>query len=53
MWQIWLVFYIGLWFMLSAFVIGGSAKLNNLAFGFFVVILSFWSAMIARRLRLR
>ena len=51
MWQLWVVFYIGLWFMLSAFVIGGGAKLNNLAFGFFVAFLSFWSAMIARKLR--
>jgi hypothetical protein len=51
MWQLWIVFYIGLWFMLSAFVIGGGAKMNNLAFGFFVTFLSFWSAMIARRLR--
>ncbi len=53
MWQIWIVFYIGLWLMLSAFVIGGGAKVNNLAFGFFVAFLSFWSAMIARRLRNR
>lgn len=50
MWQIWIVFYIGVWFMLSAFVIGGGAKLNNLVFGFFIAVLSLWSAMIARRL---
>lgn len=53
MWQIWIVFYIGLWFMLSAFVIGGGARMNNLVFGFFVAVLSFWSAMVARRLSRR
>lgn len=48
MWQCWVSFYIGLWILGSAFIIGGKASLSNLVFGGLVAVLSFWSGMIAR-----
>jgi uncharacterized membrane protein len=50
MWQNWALFYIGLWVAASAFVFGGGAKLNNLVFGFLIVLLSFWSGLKSRKL---
>lgn len=48
MWQCWVNFYIGLWILGSAFVIGGRAMLSNLVFGALVAILSFWMGMALR-----
>lgn len=49
MWQCWVSFYIGLWILGSAFVIGGPSKLSNLVFGALVAVLSFWTGMALRR----
>ncbi|MCH7760011.1 SPW repeat protein [candidate division TA06 bacterium] len=49
MWQNWALFYMGLWILASAFVLGGSAKLSNLVFGFLIALLSFWSGMKSRK----
>ncbi len=48
MWQCWVNFYIGLWILASAFVIGGQAKMSNLVFGAVVALFSFWAGMVAR-----
>ncbi|MCD6081980.1 SPW repeat protein [candidate division WOR-3 bacterium] len=47
MWQCWLVFYMGLWVMISGWIWGGVLKWSNVVFGFFIALFSAWCGIKA------